>query len=179
MSGPRGTRLWNHTKPNKKKDVKKKRHTQKKTESTLIFDPPYTDDYGVNPTCSPTEVLARLHIRMICIYTYNRKLGYFDKKPKQNPSHGDHAGTAGGTTCRVGRGEQGEARPAIRAPRSEPNLDLGRFRLKTWSKYDFSITGTTWATLSSTFLKVKNRRCKYDSTAKGYVENKSCLNEKK
>ena len=62
-------------------------------------------------------------------------MGYFDNKTKPEPlaaSQGDDAGTAEGTTCRVGRGEKGEARPATSAPRGGPHLDLGRFRLKTW-----------------------------------------------
>ena len=44
---------------------------------------------------------------------------------------------------------RGEARPEINAPRGGHHLDLGRLRLKTWSNSDFSIAGTTWATLSS------------------------------
>ena len=71
------------------------------------------------------------------------------KERKQHPSQGDDARTAEGATCRVGRGEQGEALPAINAPRGGPHLDLGRLRLKTWSKFDFSMAGTTWRTLSS------------------------------
>ena len=64
------------------------------------------------------------------------------KKRKQYPLQGDDARMAEGATCRVGRGDQGEARPAISAPRGGPRLDLGRLRLKTWSKSDFPIAGT-------------------------------------
>ena len=72
------------------------------------------------------------------------------KKRKWHPSQGDSASTA--RACRVGRGAQGEARPAISAPRGGPHLDIGRVRLKTWSQSDLSIAGTTWATISSTYL---------------------------
>ena len=43
-------------------------------------------------------------------------------------------------------GEQGEARPAISAPSGGPHRDLGRLRLKTWSKIEFSIAETTGRT---------------------------------
>ena len=67
-------------------------------------------------------------------------LGKNDKKKrKKHPPQGDDAGTVSAGTCRVGRGEQGEARPAIGGPRGGPHLDLERLRLKTWSKSDFSI----------------------------------------
>ena len=41
---------------------------------------------------------------------------------------------------------RGEARPEISAPRGGHHLDLGRLRLNTWSKSDFSIAETTWPT---------------------------------
>ena len=65
------------------------------------------------------------------------------KKRKQHPPQGDDANTVPAATCRVERGEQGEARPAINVPRSGPRLDLGRLRLKTWSKSDFWIAEIT------------------------------------
>ena len=37
---------------------------------------------------------------------------------------------------RIGRGEQGEARPENSAPRGGAQLELSRRRLKTWSKSD-------------------------------------------
>ena len=49
-------------------------------------------------------------------------------------------------------GEQGEARPAMSAPRGGPHLDLGRLRLKTWSKSDFSLAETTWPTYLYIYL---------------------------
>ena len=55
----------------------------------------------------------------------------------------------------VGRGEQGEARPAIRAPRGGPHLDLERLRLKTWSKSDFSIAETTGPTYPYIYLYIQ------------------------
>ena len=63
------------------------------------------------------------------------------KKRKKHPPQGDDVSTV---YLKGGRGEQGEARPAISAPRGRPHLDLGRLRLGTWSKYDFSIAETTW-----------------------------------
>ena len=35
---------------------------------------------------------------------------------------------------------------AMSAPRGGPHLDLGRLRVKTWSKSDFPIAETTWPT---------------------------------
>ena len=43
---------------------------------------------------------------------------------KKHPPQGDYAYTVSAGTCRVGRGEQGEARPAISAPRGGPHLEL-------------------------------------------------------
>ena len=65
------------------------------------------------------------------------------KTRKKHPLQGDDASTVSASTYRVGKGEQGEARPAISAPRGGPHLDLGRLRLKTCSKSDFSIAETT------------------------------------
>ena len=48
-------------------------------------------------------------------------------------------------TCRFGKGEQGQARPAISALRGGPHLDLGRLRLKPWC-LTFFIAETTWPT---------------------------------
>ena len=68
------------------------------------------------------------------------------KKRKKRPPQRDDASTVSAGICRVGRGEQGEARSAISAPRGGPHLDLERLRLNTWSKFDFSIAETTWPT---------------------------------
>ena len=68
------------------------------------------------------------------------------KERKQHPPQGDDASTVSAATCRVGRDEQGEARPASSAPRGGPHLDLERLRLKTWSKSDLSIAETTGRT---------------------------------
>ena len=78
----------------------------------------------------------------------NGRLGKNDKNEKapavgRRRKHG---------TCRVGRGEQGEARPAMSALRGGPHLDLGRLRLKTWSKSDFSIAETTGRTYLYKYL---------------------------
>ena len=47
---------------------------------------------------------------------------------------------------RVRRDEQGEARRANTTPNGGPHLELGRLRVKIWSKSDFSIVETTWPT---------------------------------
>ena len=85
------------------------------------------------------------------MYLYVRINGsdILTKKRKPHPPPGDDASTAGAAPGRVGRGEQGEARPAINALRGGPHLDLGHLRLKTWSKSDLLIAKTTWATYPS------------------------------
>ena len=55
-------------------------------------------------------------------------------------------GTAEAAPGRVGRDEQGEARRANTTPNGGPHLELGRLRLETWSKSDFSNAETTWPT---------------------------------
>ena len=67
------------------------------------------------------------------------------KKRKQHPPPGDDANTVEAAPGRVGRDEQGEARRAITTPNGGPHLELGRLRLKTWSRSDFSIA-ETWPT---------------------------------
>ena len=54
--------------------------------------------------------------------------------------------TAEAVPGRVGTDEQGEARRANTTPNGEPRLELGRLRLKSWSKSDFSVAETTWST---------------------------------
>ena len=68
------------------------------------------------------------------------------KKRKKHPPLGDDACTVEAAPNIVGRDEQGEARRANTAPKGGPHLELERFRLKTWSKSDFSIADTTWPT---------------------------------
>ena len=54
--------------------------------------------------------------------------------------------------------EQGVASRANTTPNGGPHLELGRLRLKTWSKSDFSIAETTWPTYRYIyFYKHKNR----------------------
>lgn len=67
-------------------------------------------------------------------------------KPKPHPPQGGDASMILPATCRVGRCEQGEARPGINAPRGGPHLDQSRLQLKPWSYPDFSAAGTTWST---------------------------------
>ena len=64
------------------------------------------------------------------------------KQRKQHPSPGDNASTAVPAPGRVGRDEQGEARRANTTLNGGPHLELGRIRLKTWFKSDFSIDET-------------------------------------
>ena len=69
---------------------------------------------------------------------------YFDKNTKATPVAGRRReSTAEAAPDRVGKGEQGEARRANRTPDGGPPLELGHFRLKNWSKSDFSIAQTT------------------------------------
>ena len=66
------------------------------------------------------------------------------KKLKQHPPPGDDVSTAEAVPGRVGTDEQGEARRANTTPNGEPRLELGRLRLKSWFKSDFSVAETTW-----------------------------------
>ena len=94
-------------------------------------------------------------IYQIDLYLYmrtNRRLGKKGKKRKQHSPLGNNPRTVCAASCRIGRGEQGEARKAISAPRGWPHLDPTRLRLKTWYTSDFSISGTTRAALSSISL---------------------------
>ena len=54
-----------------------------------------------------------------------------------------HEARAEAAPGRVGRGEDGEARPGNSSPRGGPQLELYRRRLKTWSKSGLSIAETT------------------------------------
>ena len=71
----------------------------------------------------------------------------FDKKKqKHRPPPGDDASTAEAANGRVGINEQGIARRANTTTNGGPHFELGRLRLKTWPKSDFSIVETTWPT---------------------------------
>ena len=93
------------------------------------------------------SVADMTNIRVLCIYTYEQTLGIvtvlLTKNRKQHPPPGDDASTAEAAPGRVGEGEQGEARRAKSTPNGGPHVELGRLRLKTWSKCDFSIAQTT------------------------------------
>ena len=84
----------------------------------------------------------------IGMYLYVRRdaWGMLAKKQKQHPPPGDDTSTAEAAPGRVGKDEQGEARRANTTPNDGPNLELRRFRLKTWSISDLSIAETTWST---------------------------------
>ena len=62
------------------------------------------------------------------------------KKRKQHLSQGDDASTAEATPSRVRRGEH--VRHDEQAAHRMVDLELGRLRLKTWSKCGFSIAET-------------------------------------
>ena len=126
--------------------------TPKKTRARWESNHPAEKLITLNLPVRPLSVLDRYMSDWYVSIRTNRTLG--DKKQKQHPSQGDDAGTTEGATRRVVRGEQGETRPAISAPRGGPHLDLGHLRLKTWSKSDFSTAGTTWRTLSPIYLRI-------------------------
>ena len=63
----------------------------------------------------------------------------FAENPTTEGSAFHAAGAAEAATGRVGRGKQGEARPANSAPRGGPQLKLGRFRLKRKHNIDFQM----------------------------------------
>ena len=84
-------------------------------------------------------------------------LVHFDNETETAPAAGRRRGHGRGTTCRVGKGEQGQARPAISAPRGGALLDLACLRLNVWPKSGFSIAGTAWRTLSSMYLHTRPR----------------------
>ena len=62
---------------------------------------------------------------------------------------------------RVGRDEQGEARRANTTQNGGPHLELGRLRLKTKSKSDFSIA-ETWPTYLCTYLYAPVQQAAHD-----------------
>ena len=102
---------------------------------------------GQRPICSPTY--SYMIIFQVDMFLYVRMdvwVKMTQKKRKQHLPQGGDASTVSAGTCRVGKGEQGEARPALSPPRGGPHLDLGRSRLKTCSKSDFSIAETTGPT---------------------------------
>ena len=97
------------------------------------------------PTCSPTYckfVRDNFSDWYVFIRT-NRRLGKNGEKTKKAPVVGRRREHGLGRYLQGRRGEHGEARPAISALRGGPHLDLGRSRLKTWPKSDFSIAETT------------------------------------
>ena len=77
-------------------------------------------------------------------HTGSEQLFWPKKRKQQHPWQGDDASTAEAAPGRVGRGEQGEPRRANRTPNGGPRLELGRLRLKSCSKSDFSIAETTY-----------------------------------
>ena len=71
-------------------------------------------------------------------------MGIFDQKMKTAPLAGRQHENG------VGRYLQGSKVRHVQ--KGGPRLDLGRLRIKTWSKSDFSSAETTWPTLSSLYV---------------------------
>ena len=74
-------------------------------------------------------------------------MGYFDEKMKKAPVAGrrrEHG--RGHPRQNRERRAKGEVRRANTTPNGGPHLELGRLRLKTWSKSNFSIAETAWPT---------------------------------
>ena len=59
---------------------------------------------------------------------------------------------------RAGTDEHGEARRANTTPNGGPQFELQRLRLKTWSKFDFSIAEMTQSTYLYMYLQGGLRR---------------------
>ena len=112
----------------------------------------------------PATLLYFLYINRDCYAPIrtNRRLRKLTKKRKQRPPPGDNASTAEAAICRVDRDEQGKARRASTTPNGRPHLDLGRLRLKTWSKADFSTAGTTWPTYLYIYFHIVSFRPGFD-----------------
>ena len=114
-------------------------HTQKKRHPR--FEPLILTWHGQRPTCYPTMFLVYIYRGRYLHARIDAGI-FWQKKQKQE----DYASTADVAPGRVERDEQGEARRANTTPNGGPHLELGRLRLKTWSKSNFSIAETTWPT---------------------------------
>ena len=89
---------------------------------------------GQRDSSLSVHVLRFLHDEILHCYVSiraNIRLGKIDKQRKKHPPQEDDARAVYPGTCRVGKGKQGEARPATSAPRGGPHLDLGNLRRKT------------------------------------------------
>ena len=127
-----------YTMPNKK-NVKKVAYEKKKIRCLKVDE----NTQGRRPTCLTTRftlILVYMYL-YVWIHSWDRNHD-FDKKRKEHASPGNDANTAEASGS-VGRGEQGEARPAYSTPNGGPHLALALSRLKTWCKIDFSIGHTT------------------------------------
>ena len=103
-------------------------------------------------TCYPTLFLVYIAREWYVSIRTNKRLGHFNKERKQHPPPGDDASTAGAAPGRVGRDEHGEVRQANTILNGASHLELGRLRLKSWSKSDFSIAETAWPTYLYMYL---------------------------
>ena len=65
---------------------------------------------------------------------------------EEHPPQEDAASTADAAPGRVGRDEQGRAHRANTTWSGRVYFELGRLRLKSWSKSDFSIADVPWPT---------------------------------
>ena len=130
----------------------------KKQERHPRFEPLTLTYHGQRPTCYPTMFLVCIDRDWYVPISTNRCLDILTETQKQNPLTVDDASTAEAAPKRVERDGQGETRRANTTPNGRPHLELGRLRLKTWSKSDFSIAETTWPTYRYIyFYKHKNR----------------------
>ena len=87
-----------------------------------------------------------LHERLMYTYALDITRHKFGENTFSQGLSRHEARTDEATSGRVGRGEQGEARPENSVPRSRPKLVLSRRRLKIWSKSGLTIAEATWST---------------------------------
>ena len=118
----------------KKRREKKKQHTKKKLSARWDSNHHAEMLMALILSVHPLSYMVTV-IDMYSTYTSMRTTESWDiliKKRKQNPSQGDDAGTAEGTTCRVGRGEQGVTSSNQRTERwtSSRSTAVGHLRLK-------------------------------------------------
>ena len=124
-------------------------HKKIKTEALRELNP--LPDTFKEYKLPPNHPLCYMITCQYYLYLYVRidNLIFRPQKRKGHLPQGDDASTPEAAPGRVGRDEQGEANRAKTTPSGRPHLELGRLRLKTWSKSDFSIAHTTWPTYLS------------------------------
>ena len=118
-----------------KKSSENGTHTKKHTKKAFQVSKRGRRGRRQGSTRYPTLFLVYIARDWYVSVRTNRRLGYFDKKRKQNSPQA-------AASDRVGRDEQGEARRANTTLNGGPHLELGRLRLETCSNSDFSIDET-------------------------------------